>query len=251
MMMRLFMALLATISLLAAGLTYAQDELFDGVAPARTDSDADDPFEESDSATEPDPVDDSFESRPAELPIYYRSEVAPGSVATPRRARPRFDDDRNDRRVNDLANDLEPSRGGRSGLGRRGGIGGGMLRGAGGGRAGEVVRGFELGGFDPQSAAPGRNFAPQLEAAERSVSALTEKLKRGTADERQAVQNELEAALGNLFDIRTAMREEQIARLENRIQTLRNQMLERVEKKVEIVRLRLQTLVYEANGLAF
>ncbi len=126
-----------------------------------------------------------------------------------------------------------------------------MLRGAGGGRAGEVVRGFELGGFDPQSAAPGRNFAPQLEAAERSVSALTEKLKRGTADERQAVQNELEAALGNLFDIRTAMREEQIARLENRIQTLRNQMLERVEKKVEIVRLRLQTLVYEANGLAF
>ena len=104
---------------------------------------------------------------------------------------------------------------------------------------------------DPNRLAPGSEFSRKLRAAERSVNEFTERLKRTPPEERSAVTKELESALQHLFDVRTQMRESQIADLEKRIQTLRTQLQERVEKMPEIVQLRLQTLVNDANGLTF
>ena len=53
-----------------------------------------------------------------------------------------------------------------------------------------------------------------------------------------------------MFDERTTTREQQISDLENRLQKLRDQLEARKQKKAEIVRLRLQTLINEANGLS-
>ncbi len=76
-------------------------------------------------------------------------------------------------------------------------------------------------------------------------------LRTVSPDKRAQAQQELQTALEALFEIRTKSRESQIAALQKRLETLRQQLNERTAKKVEIVRLRVQTLVNEANGLGF
>lgn len=62
---------------------------------------------------------------------------------------------------------------------------------------------------------------------------------------------DLESSLDKLFDVRTSSREAQIADLETRLKKLRDQLEERKNRKTEIVGLRLQTILNEANGLSF
>lgn len=102
----------------------------------------------------------------------------------------------------------------------------------------------------PAQAEPGRSNSAPNQAAQQ-VNSLTKRLGQVPRNSRASVAAELEVALNRLFDARTQMRESQIADLERRIETLRAQLRERVSRKQEIVQLRLQTLINEANGLAF
>ncbi len=88
-------------------------------------------------------------------------------------------------------------------------------------------------------------------AANIRVTRATNMLRTVSPDKRAQAQQELQTALEALFEIRTKSRESQIAALQKRLETLRQQLNERTAKKVEIVRLRVQTLVNEANGLGF
>lgn len=85
----------------------------------------------------------------------------------------------------------------------------------------------------------------------RRISKAVAGLKSDDAAKRDAARADLEKATGELFDLRTKSREKQITDLEKRLRVLRDQLNARTEKKAEIVRLRIQTLVNEANGLAF
>ena len=85
----------------------------------------------------------------------------------------------------------------------------------------------------------------------RRVAEATRKLNSDDEQKRAEALKELEDALEELFDVRTESREKQIADLEKRLQTLRTQLTDRKTKKAEIVRLRIQTVVNEANGLGF
>ncbi|MFK7818932.1 MAG: hypothetical protein AB8G99_09440, partial [Planctomycetaceae bacterium] len=63
------------------------------------------------------------------------------------------------------------------------------------------------------------------------------------ADARSKATDQLNEAVGRLFDLRTESRKKQIEDLEKRLAKLRKQMEERVDKKSEIVRLHVQTMV--------
>lgn len=96
-----------------------------------------------------------------------------------------------------------------------------------------------------------RNAQQKLTRAQSAVAEYTNQLKQAPATERARIAEALKVALQHLFDVRTNIRETQVADLEKRVGALRNQLQQRVEKKEDIVRLRLQTLINEANGLTF
>lgn len=85
----------------------------------------------------------------------------------------------------------------------------------------------------------------------REISKAIAGLKSKDADKRQEAEDQLSAAVGKLFDARTETREKQIKDLEERLAKLRRQLDERKDKKAEICRLHVQTLVNQANGLGF
>lgn len=91
--------------------------------------------------------------------------------------------------------------------------------------------------------------------AERKLTAkigdLKKKLASDDAEVREAAEGELEGAVGELFDMRTNTRKEQIKDLEKRIATLRKQLEKREDNKSEIVRLHVKTMVNESKGLGF
>lgn len=88
--------------------------------------------------------------------------------------------------------------------------------------------------------------------ASREVEKAIAKLKESDAGPaRQAAQKLVEQKLSELFDLKTKSREEQISALEKRLVEMRSQLEKRADQKNDIVRLRLQTLVNDANGLSF
>lgn len=91
----------------------------------------------------------------------------------------------------------------------------------------------------------------ELSAASRKVDDATRKLSAASGDDIADAEAALEDALTELFDQKTAVREKQIADLEKQLATLRDQLDQRIDQKARIVRLRLQTLKNEANGLTF
>lgn len=88
------------------------------------------------------------------------------------------------------------------------------------------------------------------EATQR-MSQATAMLKSESQEERVQAKKDLSAALTELFEIMTESREQQISDLEKRLKKMREQLEERNDRKKEIVDLRLQTMVNEANGLTF
>lgn len=88
--------------------------------------------------------------------------------------------------------------------------------------------------------------------ASREVESAVAKLKKATSDDdKKAAEEIVKEKLGELFDLKTASREREITALEKRLAEMRNQLEKRSDEKNQIVRLRLQTLVNEANGLTF
>ncbi len=69
--------------------------------------------------------------------------------------------------------------------------------------------------------------------------------------DREKAEDALRDAAGELFDMRTKTRRKQIEELEKRLAKLRAQLDKREEKKSEIIRLHVQTIVNEADGLGF
>lgn len=92
----------------------------------------------------------------------------------------------------------------------------------------------------------------QTAKAAHEVDVAVEKLKRATSEEdKQAAEDLAKEKLGELFDLKTESREREISDLEKRLAEMRDQLEKRIDAKGQIVRLRLQTVVNEANGLTF
>lgn len=88
-------------------------------------------------------------------------------------------------------------------------------------------------------------------SANQKITAATRMLKAEDAATRSRGKDQLQDAVGELFDIRTKSRRTQIESLEKRLADLRSQLEKREGKKSDIVRLHVQTLVNQANGLGF
>ena len=76
-------------------------------------------------------------------------------------------------------------------------------------------------------------------------------LRSDDADTKEKAQEDLRKAIGELFDLRSKVRKKQIKDLEERLAKLRKQMEQREDKKADIIRLHIQTIVNQANGLGF
>lgn len=72
-----------------------------------------------------------------------------------------------------------------------------------------------------------------------------------TANLKKTAEDKLRAALGKRFDVLMTSREQQIEQLEKQIATLEAEVKKRRDAKEQIVDLRVQTLLNEANGLGF
>ena len=82
----------------------------------------------------------------------------------------------------------------------------------------------------------------------RSVEALK---KAESSEKRLAMRDELEQLVDQHFDVRMKNREEQINQIEKKLRRLKDEIEKRRRRRDEIVQLRLQTLINEANGLGF
>lgn len=85
----------------------------------------------------------------------------------------------------------------------------------------------------------------------KKIKAVTSKIAAKDESVRDAGMKELQVVLDKLFDVRTSAREAKIAELETRLSKLRDQLEERKDRKSDIVDLRLQTILNEADGLSF
>ncbi len=88
-------------------------------------------------------------------------------------------------------------------------------------------------------------------AVKKKVSTATRMLKSQDEATRTEGEDQLKDAVGELFDLRTKSRRKDIESLEKRLAELRKQLEKREDKKGDIVRLHVQTLINQANGLGF
>ena len=84
-----------------------------------------------------------------------------------------------------------------------------------------------------------------------AITNASRMLRSDNADTKEKAQETLRKAVGELFDLRSKAREKQIKDLEERLAKLRKQMEQREDKKADIIRLHIQTIVNQANGLGF
>lgn len=94
-------------------------------------------------------------------------------------------------------------------------------------------------------------MGPEETELMQGINQAASKIASKELSVQEAGMKELESGLDKLFDVRTSARESQIAELETRLKKLRGQLEERKSRKSEIVDLRLQTILNEANGLSF
>ncbi len=83
------------------------------------------------------------------------------------------------------------------------------------------------------------------------IDSAVRDLKSDDDEKKAAAEDKLREAVEGMFDLRSKSREAQIKDLEKRINSLRDQLQQRRDKKAEICRLHAQTLVNQANGLGF
>ena len=72
-----------------------------------------------------------------------------------------------------------------------------------------------------------------------------------SSNDRLRLEEKLSSLVEDHFDLRTEYRTRQITELEQRLEKLRNELSQRRSMKDEIVRLRVETLVKQSQGLGF
>ena len=91
----------------------------------------------------------------------------------------------------------------------------------------------------------------ELEAS-RKLQAAVQSLKTGNDEAARKVSADvIQQQLTTQFESDLKQREKELAEVEQRVKTLREQLDKRKAAQAEIINLRLQTLVNEANGLGF
>ena len=86
----------------------------------------------------------------------------------------------------------------------------------------------------------------------RKLQATVHSLKTGKDEAaRKAAADVIQQQLTTQFESDLKQREKELAEVEQRVKTLREQLDKRKAAQAEIINLRLQTLVNEANGLGF
>ena len=91
----------------------------------------------------------------------------------------------------------------------------------------------------------------ELEAS-RKLQAAVQSLKTGNDEAARKVSADvIQQQLTTQFESDLKQREKELAEVEQRVKTLREQLDKRKGSQAEIINLRLQTLVNEANGLGF
>jgi hypothetical protein len=100
---------------------------------------------------------------------------------------------------------------------------------------------------------PGGGEVPQeiTKVHDKVMAALQKHSEAETDEQRAAAQTELHQAVSEQFEMLTKPREAQIEELIARLDKLTRQLEKRREAKEEIVRLRVQVLIDEAEGLGF
>lgn len=92
--------------------------------------------------------------------------------------------------------------------------------------------------------------ADELKAAQRMQKAI-EALKMGDEKARSAAADIVQEELRKEFERDLKKREDELAKVEERVKKLREQLNKRKDAQDDIITLRLQTLVNDANGLGF
>jgi hypothetical protein len=91
-----------------------------------------------------------------------------------------------------------------------------------------------------------------LQQVQEKVKAALQKHSQAETDEqRAAAQAEMQQAVAEQFELLMKPREAQIDELKARLEKLTQQLQKRREAKDEIVKLRVQVLISEADGLGF
>lgn len=94
--------------------------------------------------------------------------------------------------------------------------------------------------------------AAALQQVQEKVQAALQKHSQAETDEqRTAAQAEMQQAVAEQFELLMKPREAQIEELKARLEKLTQQLQKRREAKDEIVKLRVQVLISEADGLGF
>jgi hypothetical protein len=99
-----------------------------------------------------------------------------------------------------------------------------------------------------------RHFKFKLRHAgvSQEIREAAEKLRDAEgAEARQAATDELDRLLGQYFDDDLKRRIEELDRIKQRVEKLREQLARRVEKRQEIIDLQIKVLENEADGLGF
>jgi hypothetical protein len=93
---------------------------------------------------------------------------------------------------------------------------------------------------------------PEELEASKKLQAAVQSLKTGKDEAaRKAAADVIQQQLTTQFESDLKQREKELAEVEQRVKTLREQLDKRKSAQAEIINLRLQTLVNEANGLGF
>ena len=151
---------------------------------------------------------------------------------------------------------------GRAGLGGGGGGGGGF---GGGGGGGGAVGGFSaMSGTTPEYPVRPRivrrtvsetvfePIPPEELEAQKTLQAAIQELTNGKDEEtRKAAADTVQQQLTTQFEADLKQREKELAEVEQRVKSLREQLDKRKAAQADIINLRLQTLVNNANGLGF
>jgi len=96
-----------------------------------------------------------------------------------------------------------------------------------------------------------RTSSREERGMQTKIDSAVRDLKSDDDEKKAAAEDKLREAVEEMFDARSKSREAQIKDLEKRINSLRDQLQQRRDKKAEICRLHVQTLVNQANGLGF
>jgi hypothetical protein len=105
--------------------------------------------------------------------------------------------------------------------------------------------------YRPLYAAAAVDAGELHKSQEKAAAALKTYSAAETDEQRTAAEKDLQNAVSEQFEVLMKSREDQIAELKSRLDKLTEQLQKRRDAKEQIVKLRVQVLVNEAQGLGF